>query len=642
MATLSLPPLPIETRVFTFYSFKGGVGRSMALVNTAAQLARGGRRVLVIDLDLEAPGVSYLARQKAKPSKRGGFVDLLYDFLKDGENSSLGDPSTNDPFSEYTMDVDLGDTAQAVGGGVIAVMPSGNLSDIPEYQRRVGFLEFGRLYREGIGGPLLGHVKKRLRELGAKQHFDYVLVDSRTGYAAESTIAVRDLADHLIVIMGLNHQNVEGTCGFLRALHTESNRPASVTIVISPIPLGEDELAAARIETARKEILKAWPNLGQKAQVGRYIIPYHPRLALDESPHRARLTNQPLTQAYRDIYEQIRNLANDSFRFYSQRASALVDSGAPAEALPYIARLVNEGYPGNYDLARRALLFVSDPKTQTAYVNVLRPLASSSLEVARSIAALLENKNAVTEADKILTEFVDHNPEDAMGWLAKASILERTARLEEATVYLQRATTVAPQNPWVWNRYASHLWELRHALAEADAAFQQWAKLTPKSVTEFSNYAEFCLAARRYDEAREAMDQAWAGRLPDQWPGHLLFCAAILSRLLKSQESERLQLRRIKWALNVGLRSPQTTFSGLLRAVSADLGSEESKFYTTLALVITAREQALELMQFGLWASLPRAARLSGNLFPRIKKTIRAGKKGSKSQGNGSRRRHVA
>jgi len=40
--------------VITFYSFKGGVGRTMALVNTAAELARRGRKVLVVDFDLEA------------------------------------------------------------------------------------------------------------------------------------------------------------------------------------------------------------------------------------------------------------------------------------------------------------------------------------------------------------------------------------------------------------------------------------------------------------------------------------------------------------------------------------------------------------------------------------------------------------
>ncbi len=43
--------------VYTFYSYKGGVGRSMALANVAALLARWGKKVLIVDWDLEAPGI---------------------------------------------------------------------------------------------------------------------------------------------------------------------------------------------------------------------------------------------------------------------------------------------------------------------------------------------------------------------------------------------------------------------------------------------------------------------------------------------------------------------------------------------------------------------------------------------------------
>ena len=46
----------------TFYSFKGGVGRTMALVNVGAQLARMGRKVLLVDFDLEAPGLETFDR----------------------------------------------------------------------------------------------------------------------------------------------------------------------------------------------------------------------------------------------------------------------------------------------------------------------------------------------------------------------------------------------------------------------------------------------------------------------------------------------------------------------------------------------------------------------------------------------------
>lgn len=44
--------------VVTFYSYKGGVGRTFALANTAATLCRWGYRTLCIGWDLDAPGGS--------------------------------------------------------------------------------------------------------------------------------------------------------------------------------------------------------------------------------------------------------------------------------------------------------------------------------------------------------------------------------------------------------------------------------------------------------------------------------------------------------------------------------------------------------------------------------------------------------
>ena len=52
--------------VITFYSFKGGVGRSMALANIAALCAQRGKTVLALDFDFEAPG---LHRYFLKPGR---------------------------------------------------------------------------------------------------------------------------------------------------------------------------------------------------------------------------------------------------------------------------------------------------------------------------------------------------------------------------------------------------------------------------------------------------------------------------------------------------------------------------------------------------------------------------------------------
>ncbi|MBK9643792.1 MAG: tyrosine-protein kinase family protein [Deltaproteobacteria bacterium] len=74
-----------------FYSFKGGVGRSTAAAITALLMAREGRRILLVDLDLEAPGLEgYFGF--TNDQVQGGMVDLLL------EQAAMGSRWTNNPW----------------------------------------------------------------------------------------------------------------------------------------------------------------------------------------------------------------------------------------------------------------------------------------------------------------------------------------------------------------------------------------------------------------------------------------------------------------------------------------------------------------------------------------------------------------
>lgn len=67
----------------TFYSFKGGVGRSMAMMNTAFALIEEGKKVLVVDFDLEAPGLDTFNLPESVKRERG-IVDFVYDYIQSG------------------------------------------------------------------------------------------------------------------------------------------------------------------------------------------------------------------------------------------------------------------------------------------------------------------------------------------------------------------------------------------------------------------------------------------------------------------------------------------------------------------------------------------------------------------------------
>src|SRR3954468_12693743 len=96
--------------VVTFYSYKGGVGRTFALANTAAVLARWGYRILCVDWDLDAPGLTHYLRPWLSGAPTSGLVDLITDLAAGGEPDPLG----------RVLAVDLPDAA-----GRLDLLPAG-------------------------------------------------------------------------------------------------------------------------------------------------------------------------------------------------------------------------------------------------------------------------------------------------------------------------------------------------------------------------------------------------------------------------------------------------------------------------------------------------------------------------------------
>lgn len=285
----------------TFYSFKGGVGRSMAAINVAGILASRGFRVLVIDMDLEAPGLSFLASaaRADEPVSQLGFVDFLLDAVRSGADADLFTLPAAEAVARYCAPYELPPEFRRTPEGSLSIMPAGRLD--ADYSRRLEQLDLPGLYRDGTGASLLQAFKQTVCDA---RLFDYVFVDSRTGFSDESGICTRDLADCLIVVSGLNRQNVEGTTQFLATLRraTETRKP--LEIVLSPIPEGEDALVDEREAQARAAFSEAW---GEEIRMEVHI-PYHPQLALTEEPHIFRRRRGYLFDAYNKLERRLLEL----------------------------------------------------------------------------------------------------------------------------------------------------------------------------------------------------------------------------------------------------------------------------------------------------------------------------------------------
>ena len=193
--------------ITTFYSFKGGVGRSFALVEAAAQLARRGHSVVVWDLDLEAPGLQRLpALRPLDDALKLGTLDLLTEFQeKDYEFPKV---------SLRKAIVDLPhETIQAAGGRLSFLLPA-KLDD--RYAEKLSRIDWARLFvpKEGPGPAFFLKVTHVLRAQG----FEYVLIDSRTGYTDLSAVCTLQLPDFVVLVFNLNEQNLKGIASVWNAI----------------------------------------------------------------------------------------------------------------------------------------------------------------------------------------------------------------------------------------------------------------------------------------------------------------------------------------------------------------------------------------------------------------------------------------
>lgn len=206
-----------DTRFIAFYSYKGGVGRSLALANLAYVLAREGRKVLILDMDLEAPG-QHQSDLFRLPSPGPGMLEMLDDYLDYRKRLNRGE--TNAPYHlELERYLRIGEgwqpgreQAEKAEGGSLWLMPAGEV-DKPDYSQRLGWLNWDDFY--GQQGRAFFHLfKAEVRRRG----FDDVLIDARTGLSDVFYIATLELAETVVCVTGYNRQNIEGTQRILEVL----------------------------------------------------------------------------------------------------------------------------------------------------------------------------------------------------------------------------------------------------------------------------------------------------------------------------------------------------------------------------------------------------------------------------------------
>lgn len=237
----NLPPLAASRpKVVTFYSYKGGVGRSLLAANSAALLAAHGR-TLIWDLDVEAPGLHHIAALRGAEPERSGFLDWFLDWQNKLARKKV--PELALPGSPELKKLDQ--RLRKTDIHQLDILPAfGKSRDPAELYIQI---DWSRWFQQHLtdGLALFQALIEHFGALG----YAHVVIDSRTGHTDLGGLLTGLLPDVTVLVGGYGPQNLDGMGRVWTALKNPAAAveqlrgdlaPLLVVPVASPIPANNE------------------------------------------------------------------------------------------------------------------------------------------------------------------------------------------------------------------------------------------------------------------------------------------------------------------------------------------------------------------------------------------------------------------
>ena len=221
--------LKLKTPVTSFYSFKGGVGRTTATILTALLLARQGKKVLLIDFDLEAPGLASIFANQEDNAERllavKGFVDFLIDF--EANRKEIKKLSIDDYYFVKNEQILVGSN-----GGELIIVPA-IATDSKSAESYIDKLSKANI-KFGFGKDYIPDIF--LKTLEDKVKPDFILIDTRTGINDVGGLVFNRYAQNIFLIFFGSQQNMFGLESILPELKQLNQKDVNFYLVNSPVP----------------------------------------------------------------------------------------------------------------------------------------------------------------------------------------------------------------------------------------------------------------------------------------------------------------------------------------------------------------------------------------------------------------------
>jgi MinD-like ATPase involved in chromosome partitioning or flagellar assembly len=252
--------------IVAFYSFKGGVGRTLTLANCAMMLAIRGKRVGIIDLDIEAPGIASTFDVQARSG--GGLLDVML-----GGNIPFLDEVVID-FGEQRAHYLKEHDVKIGRGGALLIIPS--LPD-PEKVEQIR-------WDSPSTNWLMMEIAKFFR---INYRLDYLFIDARSGLSVSASYSLA-LAELVLAFFRLNRQNIEG----------------ARKLVSMFAATGRDyRLALSAVTDAPAAPLWRAKFLEEVGVKPRYELPFQPELLFEERLYAVEAPDLPITQTVRSLVD---------------------------------------------------------------------------------------------------------------------------------------------------------------------------------------------------------------------------------------------------------------------------------------------------------------------------------------------------
>lgn len=214
-------------KTISFYSYKGGVGRSLALTNLAAYLVQFGATVAIIDFDLEAPGLQYKISPGRDPVDVGdsGIVRLMAQASRANSSADL----------DYRLAIDVTDRVLSdrieVEPGQLLLVPAGDPLRTA-YWRDLNSIDWSSMFDppNRLGANVLGKIRQQLVD---DYQPDVLLIDSRTGITPVGGVATTLLPDVVVLMLLNNREHLDGTRVVAEAILSQGTDAPAIVPVLS-------------------------------------------------------------------------------------------------------------------------------------------------------------------------------------------------------------------------------------------------------------------------------------------------------------------------------------------------------------------------------------------------------------------------